>query len=352
MNIFAVITEINSSTDTIFGNITQFCHELSYLSTNANCLFYVTSLQLFLTPNPQGYQLVDEKWILTDVPYPTIIHNRIHVRKVEQSIQFQHFMNVSDTLHIPIFNDHFIHKWEVYKLLSRKKSLQPYIPYTEQLKNKNQLATFLEKYKQIYLKPIQGSQGRLIFRIEYNNEYLLLSSTDNSNYTFQNIDSLYQYMKDKMKKISFIIQQGIPLLNYQQQPIDFRVLTHKTSLGKWIVTSNVARISATDQFVSNIARGGTLRNTNEILEIFFHESQLLHVKKLMHEFSTEISRLLDSSIYGLYGEFGIDLALDNDGNLWLIEVNTKPSKKFDDTIQIHPSSKAIFHYFQLLSNKE
>ncbi|WP_374701241.1 YheC/YheD family protein [Thalassobacillus sp. C254] len=33
--------------------------------------------------------------------------------------------------------------------------------------------------------------------------------------------------------------------------------------------------------------------------------------------------------YGRFGEMGIDIGIDQGGNLWIIECNAKPGKKFD-----------------------
>lgn len=353
MYIFAVVTEINPSTNINFGNITSFCQELSHLSTLTHNLFYVTSLQLFLQSAPKGYILKDTSWELEDVPYPSAMHNRIHIRKTEHSTQFKQLLNILDYLHIPIFNDHFMNKWDVHHTLGKKKFLFPYIPNTELLQNKKQLTNFLEQHKQIFIKPIYGSQGRNIFRIHSKEDHFVLSDSDGTDFTYPEIHSLFLGIKNKVTHSPHIIQQGITLLTFQNQPFDFRILTHKSKTNSWILTSIIARISATDKFVSNIARGGNIKSVNEVLINTFSEDEIFHIKKLITELSLEISKILDYSTIGIYGEFGIDLALDINGNPWLIEVNTKPSKNFyysDESIR--PSSKAIFRYFLLLSQEE
>ena len=69
---------------------------------------------------------------------------------------------------------------------------------------------------------------------------------------------------------------------------------------------------------------------------------------------TSVSMALEAE--GLYGELGIDLAIDVHDQPWIIEVNTKPSKQTDMTSApqtVRPSAKAIIEYcLTLMEEKE
>ena len=65
----------------------------------------------------------------------------------------------------------------------------------------------------------------------------------------------------------------------------------------------------------------------------------------MKELAVEIASLISRNSEGLTGELGIDIGIDTEGNPWLIEVNSKPSKNFEEQeIKIRPSAKAIILY--------
>lgn len=40
----------------------------------------------------------------------------------------------------------------------------------------------------------------------------------------------------------------------------------------------------------------------------------------------QVARMLENGLEGHYAEFGIDLGVDTNGHIWLLEVNSKPSK--------------------------
>jgi len=65
---------------------------------------------------------------------------------------------------------------------------------------------------------------------------------------------------------------------------------------------------------------------DEVLKVLFRnpsdiKSQLRKIRRL----SIRIAQLLDKRI-GLLGEIGLDIAIDEEGAIWLIEVNGKPQK--------------------------
>ncbi|MFP3490688.1 YheC/YheD family protein, partial [Staphylococcus sp. SIMBA_130] len=77
-----------------------------------------------------------------------------------------------------------------------------------------------------------------------------------------------------------LIQQGIPLIDIDGCPVDFRILCLKGTGGKWSVVAAVSRVSRTNEpFVSNIARGALLKKFPEGLAPFEDslKSQLMRI---------------------------------------------------------------------------
>jgi hypothetical protein len=59
----------------------------------------------------------------------------------------------------------------------------------------------------------------------------------------------------------------------------------------------------------------------------------------------ETAETICSSSAGITGELGIDIGVDPKGELWIIEVNSKPSKNFEDGGgKIRPSAKALIQF--------
>lgn len=349
--VFAILTDHVKQSETIsFQSIHTFCEEVAVYCETKGILFYVFSLSSFKNNKIEGYMYVDNEWVKTIVPLPDVIHNRIHSRKKEQSKDFLQFIETIKAIGIPHFNYHFLNKWETHTILEDALHLHPHLPKTELLTSKQALENFLNQHSQIFIKPIHGSQGKKIMRIStkdtiYHLDYTTFSGDIER--TFLSFSKLFQTLRSRLVKGGFIIQQGISLIQFHQKQVDFRVLCHPNQDGLWKVTSMVARVSSEESFVSNIARGGEIVNTTDVLNETFDLQTTNQILKLLKELAIEIASVVSSSSLGYYGEFGIDLGIDEKGYPWIIEVNTKPSKDEShplESLHIRPSAKAIVHY--------
>lgn len=66
----------------------------------------------------------------------------------------------------------------------------------------------------------------------------------------------------------------------------------------------------------------------------------------------DIAKGIESSIPAHFGELGVDLAFDTNGRVWLLEVNSKPSKNDNTPLKdskIRPSVKAMLEYSTYLA---
>jgi len=101
-----------------------------------------------------------------------------------------------------------------------------------------------------------------------------------------------------------------------------------------------------------LAQGGLILPLKEALAICFSRDGSHDTKRILMEHSLAYAETVDRETKGIYGEFGIDLAIDNDGKPWLLEINTKPAKS-DGTTRSHPfirpSAKAIVNFALSLS---
>lgn len=334
-----------------FRSIHAFCEELHQVITDTGGFFFVFSYDEFLN---QGYYLMNGKWSPFEHPIPDVIYNRIHSRKLEHSEQFRHFRNRIETLQIPLFNERFLSKWEVYNQIFQEKHLLPYIPKTK-IYTKEHLFELAQEYETVFIKPVHGSQGRNIIKLtkEDENHYTLQSSITSLNNNSSNkvfLDEIHHLIKPFLHNRFYLIQQGVELASHESCSMDFRVLCHKNLNNHWQVTSVVARVAASDEFVSNIARGGRILRPLTVLRTSVGTKKSLEVLALMKELALETASIISNSSTGITGELGIDIGVDQDGKPWIIEVNSKPSKNFEDGLgKIRPSAKALIQFCTLLA---
>jgi len=342
-----------------FGNLSKFCHELTEACAMSGTFVY------FFTPQSitRNATLIsgwvhDEEWRKQILPLPEVIYNRLPTRAVENQPQVQNLLKKTSRYYgISIFNERFLDKHEVFELLADHEIAKSYLPESELLTNYEQLQRLLNKHHVVYVKPVQGSLGRGIYRLtaltdkSYSLERAISSTHKISQYS--TLKRLYQDLKPKLAKRKYQLQQGLSVIQIGRRPVDFRALAQKNGHGEWTITSIVARTAGNEKFVANLARGGsissvmnTLPNTN-LLQHISHEEIFNSLKAI----ALTIAKALDEKVNEHFAEFGVDLAVDVQGNIWLIEVNSKPSKVDRSSLssKIRPSVRMLVAYTKYLT---
>ncbi|WNF37548.1 YheC/YheD family protein [Bacillaceae bacterium IKA-2] len=336
-----------------FGSMTTFFEELARYAKHNHILFYILPLtkweQLFY-----GYTIYQDEWQKLKLPEPNSVYNRISSRDFEMSNFYTDFSLYLQEKNINYFNRSFFNKWDIHVILASFPEMHPYLPNTSLFAGYDTFAEIITVYKSIFIKPIHGSQGRQILRIEKEeNEYTVYypSFSSETSTIFRSSYLLYNRLKERLKSQPFIVQQGLDLIQINECPVDFRILCVKNTKNQWQVVSSVARISAKKKMVSNLAQGGEQKRPLEVLTEIYDEKLAKQYLKLMAELALEVAKIISENLDGLFGELGVDIALDNQGKLWIIEVNSKPSKRDSDlaTKQIRPSSRAIINYLAYLA---
>ncbi|MGF7046576.1 glutathione synthase/RimK-type ligase-like ATP-grasp enzyme [Paenibacillus sp. DS2015] len=346
--------------DKPFGSISLFCRELVNACKKQGAYVY------FFTPdqiNPnhstiQGW-IYDNGWRVTEMPIADVVNNRLTSRKLENKSSVQHFMKEVKSLHGGhVFNEKFLDKTEVFDYLKQNSSLTRFMPESYSLNGYEVLKKMCTRYPVVFLKPVRGSLGKGIIRIskQPNGTFHSLSTSVGGTHRqiYANLPKLFSGISGKMKSTRYQIQQGLNLIDHGKRPVDFRALVQKNGSGKWNITSIVARIAGGNHFVSNLARGGSLSNVKEAV----NKSNMPLASKNsayanLHQAALQIATGLDTLIPEHFGELGIDLAMDTTGRIWLLEVNSKPSKNDNTPLneqKIRPSVRQLIQYCCYLSD--
>jgi len=317
--------------------------------------FYLIPLSSFVGDLSEGVVFLDEDWELKTLPAPHIIYNRCHSRKVEKTPSFEKALTQSEERDILVFNSGFLSKDEVYNALKNSPSLAHHLPKTVQ--GFDSLEEMISLYKDVFVKAVNGSRGRYIMRIQKReNDFIMHqnSFTSQSPLSFSTYSALYRQIRSWCNPSSYLVQETIPFLTVEDQPLDFRFLCHLNGKGHWEIVSSVARIASLDQFVANVDQGGRIAKSLPILQSLFSSQRCVGILNDMKVLCTSSAHLLSDTVEGHFAELGIDVGIDESGKPWLIEVNSKPSKRtYLENDRIRPSVKAFYEYsFTKWMNKE
>ncbi|MFC0211159.1 YheC/YheD family protein [Paenibacillus chartarius] len=244
-------------------------------------------------------------------------------------------------------------RWDNTKLgkavfLSTNDKIRPFVPDTRKA-TRAAVASMLEQYGTIYVKPTIGTGGRGIFRVwiqQTASEPSRLLDTDEQQAqgqeeqapaqtvycyqrgltarTFSTFDDLYTSMKEKMGPKYHVVQKGIDLLHYGERPFDVRVMVQKNVRGAWVVTGIIGRVAHPRKVVTNYHNGGTPLPMQLLLKPHIDpaEPQEAYIRSLCR-LGQQIARHMETGFTWVRA-IGIDFGIDTDLRPWVLEVNTLP----------------------------
>lgn len=259
-------------------------------------------------------------WHKEKLPYPSAIFNR----SVMDSEWRKYFVSLYGK---KIYNYRPFDKWEMYEILSKLQEMEEHLPNTTLYLDSTDIINCLEEYNNIYIKPIDGKQGKGIYNLAKKEKSLILktrSDGKNISKNFNNIEEILSFLEERLKIKKYIIQ---PTLDIQidSKSIDFRVGMDKNQLGEWQKTTFLSRVSGTESIVSNRAvGGGTIKEIEDVLKDIYGMDDL-EVKKYKEKLvsvATKAANYLEFT--GLHlGKLAFDLAIDRNKKIWIIEINSR-----------------------------
>lgn len=213
----------------------------------------------------------------------------------------------------------YFNKIEMYKLLAPYKF--PFkMPYTTVLSVQS-LEEFTNNNTPFYIKPVHTWAGMNISRVSRHYHGYLLKQPSGSNETFPTKQALLQRLAFLYTNTQVIIQQQTPTMTFDSKTFDIRVHLQRDERGKWLYAGDLIRIGGKESIVSNhFSNGGGVTETDYILQELFPYTQVQKIKNNLVAATFSIAELLDS--YYPFIDIGADFGVDQNGELWLFEVNT------------------------------
>jgi glutathione synthase/RimK-type ligase-like ATP-grasp enzyme len=270
-------------------------------------------------------------WTSSLYPLPDVIYDRISSRAGEAKPGIKNAKKKLMKLpHLKYFNPSFLNKWKVHQLLVTNDDLIPYLPET-QLLSHSSMKDMIMKHKTLYLKPCNGSQGNGIIKVIRNDSGKLKYTVySNGRHTGQ-ADNSTEFMKKSRaarKGKPYIVQQGVNLSTFQGSPFDIRIIYQKNQEGEWKISKQFVRVAPQGSSVANLSRGGRAETSKRVFATILKKNKKLISEKIeeLRCLCNMVAVTLESSSKKLFGELGLDMGIDKEGQFWLIEVNSKPRK--------------------------
>ncbi|MDP9728924.1 YheC/YheD family endospore coat-associated protein [Alicyclobacillus tolerans] len=267
------------------------------------------------------------------IPMPHVIYDQLASRKLERSQRLRdRRKRLSEMYGLRIFNDGFFDKWQVYEWLSENQAIRSALPATILHRQRDRTKQFMERHGSVYIKPIHGSLGIGIIR-------LLQTADGTVQYQWKSgrkkvvqgqmasFDKWLEQFGKRLRQRPYICQESIRLATYEGRPFDIRILMQRDGSGQWKRTKAFARVARIGDFTSNLSSGGLALPLSQVLsQIWKEHRQYNQVRQRINDLARKVVQHLQEECEHTLGELGVDVGVTPSGQVYVIEVNSKPHK--------------------------
>jgi hypothetical protein len=269
------------------------------------------------TRRVQGWQQrPDGSWAKTTMPWPDVFHPAAELKSKQGQLVKAAMLQQCLTI-----NSHdVLGKWEVHRALESFPEMQRYLPETLLYSQPTDLETMLDLHRTVLAKLGYGLGAINISKV-WRLESGQYGWEDSSSGTRLMHLSFSEMLGKVMENANgpFVVQQELGILERGGRRNKIRALMNKDGSGEWRQSLSYLFVGSPGQFAVSRHQGAKQLPLTQGLRAMGIRGQLARrISYQLNEAATLTVKCLDGAL-GPMGEIGLDLALGNDGRVWLIE---------------------------------
>lgn len=268
-----------------------------------------------------AYMKEGDNYVLKELLIPQVIHNRSMNLSKRAELLLRELTNQE----IFLYNlRNRYSKYFIHQLLSKNAELINHLPDTK-VATPSSLRLMMKQYDRLILKPNNGSLGIGIFKLSkiagtWHIKYSLRSSKGNTQQKFKEITRKnLSLLQNIFRTRTYLIQQYIPLLTFNDHPFDLRVSVQRDATGKWQITGIVGKVATNGHYLSNVAQGGEVYPL-EILLTNYPTLSLTDITSRINQLTLKIVNYMSEYLPNL-ADLGLDIGIVEGGKPYFIECN-------------------------------
>lgn len=267
------------------------------------------------------------RWQRQELTLPSVVYENVFVHLNIRGYSRELRRN-AHRLGIPLFNPALPNKWRLTQWLQAGE-LRGFLPSTERLQSSSGALAYLDDWGVAYVKPIGGYGGRGVVQIRSLGRGAYRIAWDRSLHSMERVrktvnkEQLMRFFEQKLRT-PHLVQRGIPLLEVGGRKVDFRVVVQRGSKGQWHSVGVVPKLAARHGVVTNLVAGGERCSLEQLTARAALEGKLVptaDVERAALRIADFITRRCPDA-----GVLGFDMGLEDNGDIYMIEMNPKPAR--------------------------
>ncbi len=280
--------------------------------------------------NGHVYDIRSERWRRVKINIPPIVFDRSRFKSTPQFKRTSWFRK--KYRNVIFLNKPMAHKWKIHELFASSNKLKKHLPHTILYTKKKDFLNMIAAHPILFFKPVNGTGGRGILCIKKDSPNTFI--IEGRNHQRKIIPTkrlstlrLLELLEIYSNRNKYILQQSIDTKLDNGRVHDYRLLIQKNGAGKWEVTGCAGRIGPVGSVTSNLHGGGTASPYESLLSKWItSETKRKDVKEQMEDIAHACVESVEER-FGSNCELAIDIAVDENGNVWLLEINPKPGRE-------------------------
>lgn len=269
-----------------------------------------------------GYKYDKGGWRRTNLPYPTLGYDLGYYR---DSAIISKVNKIRRKEQFPFLGSYLGNKLMIQRRLLSSPKLKPHLIPTYSYRDMSSLLSLLQKYQAVMFKPVNGMGGKGIIRLSLEDKGILLRSKGETD-KYYSLKQIEKRLKPITANEKFIVQKWLDISDNKGQVYDIRVLMQKNESATWGLTGMAVRQGQKESITSNLKTGGKAYEVYPFLTQLFGQKQADLLKENLEKLSLYIPPFLEEKTGRSLFELGLDLCIDQEGHIWILEVNNKPGK--------------------------
>lgn len=252
-----------------------------------------------------------------------------------------------------LLNSQPFYKNDIYRILNTSNLNSISIPDTKNVRHPPDIHAFLDEYQVGWLKPVNGSGGRDIIRIEQHkgNLYSIHSDSLRGRRVVKILTptQFTQFVRHQLEKRKYVIQEEVHLPRLKNgDRLDFRVTVQRDETGLWKVTSTTLRRSGKGSVVTNYHAGGKVQSISSPGALkWFHSARLTQDDRTRVELvAVQVAQALQRK-YPDLAYLGVDAAPTKTG-CYIYDCNSRPGRDILTDAQVHLMIRRLIGFISFL----